>query len=511
MSNQAILTLKNITKEFTGVKALSDVSISIHRGDIHVIAGENGAGKSTLMKILSGVHPYGSYRGEIFLEGKPRKFHNVKESEQAGIGIIHQELTLVPNMSVCENLFLGNEIVKNGLIDWDVQYQKAQAVLKTVSLEVDPTTPVKYLGVGQQQLVEVTKALTKNVKVLLLDEPTASLNERESRKLLDIMNYLRKEKNITCVFISHRLEEILSITDAITVLRDGVSIVEREENSKDNPITEKQLIQHMVGRTLENRYPKIQLPPSEEVIFEVKDWNIPHPKIPNKKLIDNASFKLFRNEILGISGLMGAGRTELATSVFGALDLKHTGAIYLEGKKIKIKHPRDAISAGIAYVTEDRKAKGFVRTMNILENVIMPSLEKFSTCLNIIKQLEAIKEANEYCSKMRVKTPSIEQKIVNLSGGNQQKAILAKWLLSKPKVLILDEPTRGIDVGAKYDIYQLMNELLAQGVGIILISSELPEILGMSDRILVISSGAITASIDRKDANEELIMAQAIK
>ena len=506
-----VLELRDISKEFPGVKALSRVSLQIHRNDIHVICGENGAGKSTLMKILSGVYPHGSYGGQFFIDGQPQEYRHIKDSERAGIVIIYQELALVHSLNVCENLFLGNEFVKKaGIIDWFSQYTKAKEALSMVGLDVSPSTPVRKLGIGQQQLLEIAKALTKDVKILLLDEPTAALNDVESQNLLNIMRNLQ-EKGITCVFISHKLEEVLAVANAITVIRDGASIVGRLENRSEARIDEDELIRHMVGRSIDKRYPKTECHHPEEVILEVKDWSVAHPDIPGRKLLDSISFCLHKREILGIAGLMGAGRTELAQSLIGALKGKERGIIRLQGIELNIRKPKDAIAAGIAYVTEDRKGLGFIADMSILKNTILASLKRLSNKYGVIDQLRAIKEAAEYCQKMDVKTPSLEQKIKNLSGGNQQKAILAKWLMSRPKLLILDEPTRGIDVGAKYDIYQLMNELIAEGVGIIMISSELPEILGMSDRILIISSGKVAGYLPRAEATQENIMALATR
>lgn len=498
-----ILEMKNITKEFPGVKALKNVSFKVKRGEIHALVGENGAGKSTLMKVLSGVHPQGSYTGDIILNGEKQVYNNIKESEKSGIAIIYQELALVKEMSIAENIYLGNEFAANGVIDWNKTVRETKKVLKEVGLVDNPLTKVVNLGVGKQQLVEIAKAISKNVNLLILDEPTAALNETESANLLEIIRQL-KEKGVTCIYISHKLEEVLNIADSITVLRDGETIDTKE---KDETINEEKIIAMMVGRTLENRFPRKEHNPSE-VVLEVENWTVYGEELQSKKVVNNVSFKAKKGEILGIAGLMGAGRTELAMSLFGAYGSNKEGKVTLKGKEVNIKSPKDAINKGLCYLTEDRKISGLVLMMDVKENTSLASLNKI-TKKGVLNGNEEIKYANKFIKALNTKTPSVEQEVRNLSGGNQQKVALSKWLMAEPEVLILDEPTRGIDVGAKYEIYNIMNDLVDKGVSIIMISSELPEILGMSDRILVLHEGKITGELNYKDATQEKVMYHA--
>jgi ABC-type sugar transport system ATPase subunit len=497
--NNYILEMKGISKEFPGVKALQDVTFEVKRGEIHALVGENGAGKSTLMKILSGVYPHGTYSGEIVVDGHVQRYDTIKDSEHAGIAIIYQELALVKLMTVSENIFLGNEITgKSGIINWDQTFRHTEQYLKEVGLNVNPNTKIIDLGIGEQQLVEIAKAISKEARILLLDEPTAALTEAESQKLLKIIKKL-KENNVTCIYISHRLNEVIEIADRITVLRDGKTVI---TDDKCN-MSENKMISYMVGRELTQRYPRKQHV-AGDVVLEIKNWTVYDPEIDDK-VCDNISLSARKGEILGIAGLMGAGRTELVMSIFGVWGRITGGEIFINGKQLKLKSATDAIKAGISLLSEDRKRYGLVLGMDVKENSTLASLEKISN-LTVINMNEEIHLGNNYVKDLNIKTPTIEQKVGNLSGGNQQKVVIAKWLLTKPKVLILDEPTRGIDVGAKIEIYNIMNKLVDEGVCVIMISSELPEVLGMSDRILVMHEGTITAEISYDDATQEKIM-----
>ncbi len=500
--NEYILEMKNITKEFPGVKALDNVTFKVKKGEIHALCGENGAGKSTLMKVLSGVYPAGTYTGDILVNGQAQSYSGIKDSEKAGIAIIYQELALVKQMSVCENIFLGNEKVRKGFIDWDESYAETQKVLKEVRLNINPNTKVLNLGIGQQQLVEIAKQIAKKAEILILDEPSAALTESETANLLQILKELQS-KGVTCIYISHKLNEVFEIADNITILRDGKTI----STDPASEMTENKVIAKMVGRELTQRFPRVPHTPGD-VVLEVKNWNVYSPELPDVKTIDAASFVVRKGEILGIAGLMGAGRTELVMSMFGAYGTNISGEMLLDGKKISIKNPKQAIKAGISYVSEDRKRYGLVLGMDIKNNVTLSSLDSIST-LSLINGNEVIKYTNQYVNDLKIKTPSIEQKVGNLSGGNQQKVVLSKWLMTKPKVLILDEPTRGIDVGAKFEIYNIMNRLIEEGVCIIMISSELPEILGMSDRVLVMHEGRLTKEFYWEEATQENILTYA--
>jgi len=503
-----ILEMKNITKTFPGVKALDNVNFKVKQGEIHCLVGENGAGKSTLMKVLSGVHPYKSYTGDIVLNGEVQRYKGIADSEAKGIAIIYQELALVPELTVYENIFFGHEIMNGKTIDWNETIVKSREMLEKVGLDVDPSTKIKNLGVGKQQLVEIAKALSKNVKLLILDEPTASLNEDDSINLLNLIREL-KSQGVTCIMISHKLKEVQAIADTITVLRDGTTICSLDCHEQE--ITEADIIKNMVGREISDIYPKRQNKNIGEVILEIKDWSA-YDQAREMNILKNVNMNVRKGEIVGLQGLMGAGRTELALSIFGnTKEYKLlSGTIEFEGKKVKFKTPKAAIDAGLAYVSEDRKGNGLVLIQDIKYNTTISSLEKFTKGL-VINENEEFIEANEYKDKINIKAPSVEQKVGNLSGGNQQKVQLAKWMMTEPKVLILDEPTRGIDVGAKFEIYSLMNKLVEAGMSIIMISSELPEVLGMSDRIYVMSEGCITGELDIEEATEEKIMAMAIK
>ncbi|MFD1175507.1 multiple monosaccharide ABC transporter ATP-binding protein [Paenibacillus puldeungensis] len=497
-----ILEMRGITKTFPGVKALSNVNLKVAEGEIHALCGENGAGKSTLMKVLSGVYPHGSYEGDILFKGNVCEFKDIKQSEDLGIVIIHQELALIPYLSIAENIFLGNEQNNRGIINWNETTIKTKELLKTVGLDESPATKVIELGVGKQQLVEIAKALSKQVKLLILDEPTAALNEDDSENLLDLILEL-KNQGITSIIISHKLNEIKKVADSVTILRDGRTI-QTMDMVKDE-VTEDVIIKGMVGRDLTNRYPE-RVPKIGDKIFEVKNWEASHPQQEDRKVLEQINMHIRKGEIVGIAGLMGAGRTELAMSIFGRSYGKHIkGQLFLHGKEVHLNSISDAIEHGVAYVTEDRKHYGLILMDDIKRNISLTSLKKLSR-RGVINEQEEVLVAEEYRKKLNIKTPGILQKTMNLSGGNQQKVVLSKWIYAQPEVLILDEPTRGIDVGAKYEIYSIVNQLADEGKGILFISSELPEILGMCDRIYVMSEGRITGEVNREDATQEVLM-----
>ena len=500
--------MNSITKEFPGVKALDNVNLKVKRGTIHALVGENGAGKSTLMNVLSGIYPYGSYTGDIVYEGEVCKFSKITESEAKGIVIIHQELALVPYMTIGENMFLGNERGKAFAIDWDTTYGEADKYLKIVGLSDSSRTLIKDIGVGKQQLVEIAKALAKNARLLILDEPTSSLNEEDSRALLDLL--LRfKEEGMTCIIISHKLNEVSYVADEITVIRDG-STIETIDNA-GHDIDEDRIIRGMVGREIEDRFPKRPGVQIGDVNMEVKDWTVHHPLYPERKVVDGVSMYVRKGEVVGISGLMGAGRTELAMSLFGrSYGTGISGQLILDGKEITLKNASAAIKAGLAYVTEDRKGNGLILSNPIRVNTTLANMA--GVCdKGVIDYDKEYLVAEEYRQKLRTKCPSVEQNVGNLSGGNQQKVLLAKWMFTDPDILILDEPTRGIDVGAKYEIYCIINDLVAQGKSVVMISSELPEVLGMSDRIYVMNEGKFVGEFQQKDASQESIMACILK
>lgn len=500
--SKTLLEMRNITKEFPGVKVLKNVNLKVEEGEIHALVGENGAGKSTLMNILSGIYGYGTYGGEIFFEGKLCKFRNIKDSEREGIVIIHQELALVPLLSIGENIYLGNERAKKGIIDWDKTYNDANQHLKRVGLNENPETLIKDIGVGKQQLVEIAKALAKDVRLLILDEPTAALNEEESEKLLNLLLELKKE-GITSILISHKLNEITKVSDKITVIRDG-SVIETLVKGIDE-ISEDRIIKGMVGRELVDRFPK-RVPKIGEVAFEVRDWNVYDSFLTDKKVIKNVNINVRKGEIVGIAGLMGSGRTELAMSIFGKSYGSHiTGKIIKNGKEIELNNVKQAIDNGLAYVTEDRKSAGLILNDSIKRNITLASMNKISKNMVIDDNLEN-KIAEDFRNKLKIKSASILQNTGNLSGGNQQKVVLSKWIFSEPDVLILDEPTRGIDVGAKYEIYTVINKLADEGKSVIVISSELPEILGLCDRVYVMNEGKIVGELERAKASQESIM-----
>jgi len=496
-----ILEMKGITKTFPGVKALEDVNLKVKRGEIHALMGENGAGKSTLMKVLSGVYPHGTYEGDILFQGQICEFKGIKHSEQLGIVIIHQELALIPYLSIAENIFLGNEQTRRGVVNWNETIMKTKELLNKVGLAESPQTLITNIGVGKQQLVEIAKALAKEVKLLILDEPTAALNENDSENLLQLLLEFKKH-GITSIMISHKLNEIAKVADSITILRDGQTI--ETLDMKRDQVDEDRIIKGMVGRDLTHRYPP-RTPNIGDMILEVSHWNVYHPLHPERKVIDDINFYIRKGEVVGIAGLMGAGRTELAMSLFGrSYGAKISGRAMINGKEADLSDINKAIKQGLAYVTEDRKQYGLILIDDIKHNITLSNLNSISKRCVVIENQEII-QAEAFRKKMNIKTPSILQKTGNLSGGNQQKVVLSKWIFAKPDILILDEPTRGIDVGAKYEIYSIINDLAGQGKGVLLISSELPEILGMCDRIYVMSEGRMTGELNRAEASQEAI------
>ena len=498
----ALLEMRAITKTFPGVKALDGVNLTVRKGEIHALVGENGAGKSTLMKVLSGVYPAGSYDGEIHYDGALAEFRDIADSEKRGIIIIHQELALVPLLSIAENLFLGNECAQNGVIHWPETFRKTESLLRKVGLREAPTTLVDKLGVGKQQLVEIAKALSKEVRLLILDEPTAALSESDSQALLDLLLEL-KEQGVTSIIISHKLNEVRRVADTVTVIRDGTAVSTMDARSQ--PITEDAIVRDMVGRDMAHRYPDRDRR-AGEVLMEVKDWNVWHPEHADRQVIRDANITVRAGEVVGIAGLMGAGRTELAMSIFGrSYGQNISGTVEMNGKVVDTSTVSKAIEAGLAYVTEDRKSLGLILDETIQRNITLTNLAAVSTN-GVIAEAAETQIAEGYRKAMNIRTPSVFQKVVNLSGGNQQKVVLSKWLFAEPEVLILDEPTRGIDVGAKFEIYGLINRLSADGKGVIMISSEMPELLGMCDRIYVMGEGRFVGELSAEEASQERIM-----
>lgn len=497
-----ILEMKNITKEFPGVKALTNVNFKVEKGEIHCLIGENGAGKSTLMKVLSGVYPHGSYSGDIVFEGQVQTFHEINDSVEAGIGIIYQELALFPDLTVYENIFAGNEIHKGLFVDWNETIIQATKMLQKVKLNVAPETLVKDLGVGKQQLVEIAKALSKKVKLLILDEPTAALNEDDSENLLELLKEL-KNQGISCIMISHKLKEVISIADKATVLRDGQTICTLD--SEKNEITEDVIIKNMVGREIEDIYPKRPDKNIGETVLELSNWSAYDTNL-GRYVVENVNLEVKKGEIVGIAGLMGSGRTELALSIFGnPKRYKVQGEMYVHGEEKSLKHPSEAIKSGIAYVTEDRKGDGLFLLQDIKNNISAAHLKGIASN-GVLNLNEEVKVGSDYKKSLYIKASSLEQTVGKLSGGNQQKVSLGKWLFTGPKILILDEPTRGIDVGAKFEIYSIMNQLINEGMSIIMISSELGEVLGMSDRVYVMAEGKVKGEMDIEQATQENIM-----
>lgn len=506
--NQNILEMRHIRKEFPGVVALNNVDFSVQKGEIHALVGENGAGKSTLMKILSGVYPFETYSGDVVVNGNVAAFKEIKDSEKNGVAVIYQELALVKYMNVAENIFLGNEILKNGLIDWDSTLLRAKEALDEVGLNINPVTKVINLGIGTQQLVEIAKAISKKANILVLDEPTSALTETEIEHLMSLLRAF-KERGMTCIFISHKLKEVFNIADRITVLCDGKT----KGTFNAEELTEDKLISLMVGRELTQRFPhsnrKAEDIERNEIVMEVKDWTVYDSELTDRVALDNINFHVRAGEILGLAGLMGAGRTELMLSMLGVWGKKSSGEVRLFGKPVSTSSPSAVIGAGINYLSEDRKGSGLVLIQNVKNNMALPSLYSRLKPPGLIDQDAELTVVDQMIQSLKIKTPSVEQLVQNLSGGNQQKVALGKWLLTKPKVIILDEPTRGIDVGAKYEIYTIMHSLAEEGIAIVMISSELPEILGMSDRIMVMHEGKLTGELSRADATQEKIISYA--
>ncbi|NLZ88246.1 MAG: sugar ABC transporter ATP-binding protein [Clostridiales bacterium] len=499
----ALLEMRGITKTFPGVKALDNVNLTVQEGEIHAIVGENGAGKSTLMNVLSGVYPYGSYEGDIYYEGQECRFLNIKDSERLGIVIIHQELALVPYLSIGENMFLGNEQTGFGGINWDLTYQNAEAHMREVGLNESARTLIKDIGVGKQQLVEIAKALTKNVKLLILDEPTSALNDEDSLNLLNLLKKFRDERGVTCIMISHKLNEIAYVADKITILRDG-STIETLDNTHGQ-VAESRIIKGMVGREMVDRFPK-RVPNIGEKALEIENWTVFHPLYTERKVVDNVSINVRRGEVVGIAGLIGAGRTELCQSVFGRVyGTKISGTVKKDGQELVLGSAADAIAHGFAYVTEDRKGDGLVLSNSITHNITLSRLELVSN-QGIIDKDQERHAAEDYREKLTIHTPDVEQLVSNLSGGNQQKVLVGKWMFAQPDIMMLDEPTRGVDVGAKYEIYGIINQLVGEGKAVLMISSELPELLGMCDRIYVMAEGRIVGELPRAEASQEIIM-----
>jgi D-xylose transport system ATP-binding protein len=502
-SDDIILDFQNVTKEFPGVRALKDVSLQIRRGEIHGLCGENGAGKSTLMKILSGVYPSGAYEGKIFFEGRELKLDHsaIRQATEEGIATVYQELTLIPNMTVGENIYLGKEPVERGSINWDKLYSETKKLLEKYRLDIQPQSIVKFLGVGKMQMTEIAKALAENAKVLILDEPTSALSELEIDKLMEILGTL-KEHGVTCIYITHKLEEFFRIADTVTVLRDGQVIT--SQPTKD--LTREKLVSYMVGREMTERFPKGDHHPGE-VIFEVEDLHAQDPDV-DREIIKGVSFQLRQGEILGIAGLMGSGRTELVMTIFGEYGKITHGTIKLNGEVLKIGSSRQAMLKGISLIPENRKVHGLVLMLSVLKNISLANLDQFSKLLRIDQNAE-LNASMQFATSLAIKAPNLNVPVDSLSGGNQQKVVISKWLMSRPKVLILDDPTRGVDVGAKYEIYKLMNDLAKQGIAIIMISSELEEVLGMSDRVMVMCEGRSAGTLDIAEATQEKIMTLA--
>ncbi|MGW7054358.1 multiple monosaccharide ABC transporter ATP-binding protein [Streptomyces sp. NPDC054887] len=498
--------MRSIVKTFPGVKALSDVTLTVARGEVHAVCGENGAGKSTLMKVLSGVHPHGSYEGDILFDGEHCAFKDIRASEAHGIVIIHQELALVPYLSLAENIFLGNEHARRGVISWNETLKHAAALLRRVGLREHPQTRVADIGVGKQQLVEIAKALAKEVKLLILDEPTAALNDADSAQLLRLIKEL-KEQGITSIIISHKLNEIAEVADSVTILRDGRTIETLDVRAPET--TEERIIRGMVGRDLDHRFPErtpYEGDPGAHPALEVRDWTVHHPIDQQRKVVDGVSLSVRRGEIVGIAGLMGAGRTELAMSVFGrSYGRNISGTVLKDGAEIRTRTVPEAIGHGIAYVTEDRKHYGLNLIDTIGRNITLSALPKVAR-RGVVDEHEETRVAESYRRSMNIKAPTVFEQVGRLSGGNQQKVVLSKWIFAGPEVLILDEPTRGIDVGAKFEIYSVIDRLAAEGKAVVFISSELPELLGMCDRVYTMSAGRLTGEIERADATQEVLM-----
>lgn len=502
-----LLEMRNITKTFPGVKALDNVSLAVREGEIHAICGENGAGKSTLMKVLSGVYPHGSYDGDIVYDNETAAFRSIRDSEDRGIIIIHQELALIPLLTIAENIFLGNERATRGVINWPETFRETEGLLAKVGLRETPGARVDSLGVGKQQLVEIAKALSKNVRLLILDEPTAALSESDSQALLDLLLEL-KAQGVTSIIISHKLNEVRRVADTVTVIRDGASI--STIDARGGELTEDRIVRDMVGRDMAHRYPERESR-AGDIVFEVKDWNAWHPEQRERQVVKNLSMNVRAGEVVGIAGLMGSGRTELAMSIFGrSYGRDISGQVLMHGKPVDVSTVDRAIDAGLAYVTEDRKTLGLILEETIRRNTSLANLKGVSQ-RGVVDDARETDVAEKYRQSLRIRTPTVFQKVMNLSGGNQQKVVLGKWLFTDPELLILDEPTRGIDVGAKYEIYNIINELSAAGKAVIMISSEMPELLGMCDRIYVMNEGSFVGELTQAEASQEAIMSLIVR
>jgi len=504
--NEYIMEIINLTKDFPGVRALENVSIKIKQGEIHSIVGENGAGKSTLMSVISGVYPKGDYEGKVIYKGKETHYHSVKDSEKEGLAIIHQELALSPYLPIYENIFLGHMQTTFGIINWNHYIKESKKFLDIVGLRESPETTVSKLGVGKQQLVEIARALSKKVDLLILDEPTSSLNDDESEKLLNLILDFKKQ-GITCVMISHKLNEVLKVADTVTIIRDGKSIASYDV--KEQKLTEEQIIKDMVGRDLTHRFPERKSKPGNTVM-EVKNWTVYHPEYHNIKVVDNVSFDVRKGEILAFCGPMGAGRTELMMSIFGrSYGNRSEGELYIDGKAVYLTSSRSAMNSGLGYISEDRKGLGLILIQDVKTNISNSSLGSISK-FGVINNMQEIKLAEKFRKDLNIRTPTINQIVRNLSGGNQQKVVVSRSLAANPEIFIVDEPTRGIDVGAKTEIYNILNDLSATGKSIIMVSSELPEALGMADRIYVMNEGKIKGVLAHEEATQEKIMHMAL-
>jgi len=504
--SEHIMEIINLTKDFPGVRALENVSIKIKQGEIHSIVGENGAGKSTLMSVISGVYPKGDYEGKVIYKGKETHYHSVKDSEKEGLAIIHQELALSPYLPIYENIFLGHMQTTFGIINWNHYIKESKKFLDIVGLREPPETIVSKLGVGKQQLVEIARALSKKVDLLILDEPTSSLNDDESEKLLNLILDFKKQ-GITCVMISHKLNEVLKVADTVTIIRDGKSIASYDV--KEQKLTEEQIIKDMVGRDLTHRFPERKSKPGNTVM-EVKNWTVYHPEYHNIKVVDNVSFDVRKGEILAFCGPMGAGRTELMMSIFGrSYGNRSEGQLYIDGKEVYLTSSRSAMDSGLGYISEDRKGLGLILIQDVKTNISNSSLGSISK-FGVINNMQEIKLAEKFRKDLNIRTPTINQIVRNLSGGNQQKVVVSRSLAADPEIFIVDEPTRGIDVGAKTEIYNILNDLSATGKSIIMVSSELPEALGMADRIYVMNEGKIKGVLAHEEATQEKIMHMAL-
>ncbi|HUP44119.1 MAG TPA: ATP-binding cassette domain-containing protein [Thermoanaerobaculia bacterium] len=497
----ALLEMREISKTFPGVRALDHVSFDLQRGEIHALVGENGAGKSTLMKVLAAVYPAGTYGGEILVGGKTMRFSGIRDAEAAGIAVVHQELSLVGEMSIGENIYLGREPKRFGMIEWEALFSSAQRLLGELHLDLDAHTPVGHLGIGQQHLVEIAKALARDAGILILDEPTAALTESEAEILFAILERLRK-KGVGIVYISHKLGEVFRLADRITVLRDGRTVSTDPAGALDTA----RVIARMVGREVTDLFPTAVRHP-DNVVFEARNVTVEDANVPGKILVRNVSFSVRRGEVLGVAGLVGAGRSELLMGIFGAHGGPHRGEFFVDGERIDIRHPHDAIAHGIGFVTEDRKKFGLLLDQSLVTNMTLATLALMG---KLLVHVDAETAAGERSMRdLRIKAPSVFVDAMTLSGGNQQKVVLAKWLLTNPKVLFLDEPTRGIDVGAKQEIYLQINRLAEEGLAIVLVSSELPEVLALSDRVMVLHEGRVTGEFTRSEATAEKVMACA--